>query len=57
MNLSHIDLDNKIISFPHLWGKPSIKIINEEGITSQKKETSIVNSIKREDSDTDVKRE
>ena len=54
---SHIDLDNKIISFPHLEGKPSIKIINEEGITSQKKETSIVNSIQREESDTDVKRE
>ena len=54
---SHIDLDNKIISFSHLEGKPSIRIINEEGITSQKKEKSIVNSIQREDSDTDVKRE
>ena len=37
--------------------KPSIKIINEEGITSQKKETSIVNSIQREESVTDVKNE
>ena len=30
----HIDLDSKTISFPHLEGKPSIRIINEENTTT-----------------------
>ena len=33
---SHIDLDSKTISFPHLEGKPSIRIVNETQSSIQK---------------------
>ena len=42
---SHIDLDSKTISFPHLEGRPSIKIRNEETTLSPREGTGKINSI------------
>ena len=42
---SHIDLDSKTISFPHLEGRPSIKIRNEETTLSPRGETRHINFI------------
>ena len=54
---SHIDLDSKIISFPHLEGKPSIRIVNEEITVSPAEEACTLNAIKEIKDDTEVKRE
>ena len=51
---SHIDLNNKTISFPHLEGRPSIRIINEEIDTPQKEETSTINLIQEEGNDVEI---
>ena len=42
---SHIDLDSKTISFPHLEGRPSIKIRNEETTLSSREGARQINAI------------
>ena len=54
---SQIDLDNKIISFPLLEGKPSIRIMNEETTKPPKKETRIINSISKLGNNVEVSKE
>ena len=54
---SCIDLDSKTISFTHLEGKPSIRIVNEETTAPPGKEKQTVNSIRSIKDDIEVKRE
>ena len=54
---NHIDLDSKTISFPHLEGKPSIKIRNKENTLSPRRETHKINSIQRIEEDVEILRE
>ena len=44
---SNIDLDNKTISFPHLEGKPSIRIVNEEVSGTFEKVTQEISSVRK----------
>ena len=53
---NHNDLDSKTISFPHLEGKPSIKIINEEIPASPAEKTHTINSITEIKDDIEIKK-
>ena len=54
---SNIDLNNKTISFPHLQGKPSIRIVNEEVCVTLKKVTQEINSVKKIEDNVEAERE
>ena len=54
---SHIDLDSKTISFPHLEGKPSIRIVNEEIPASPAEKTHALNWITEIKDDIEIKKE
>ena len=54
---SNIDLNNKTISFPHLEGKPSIRIVNEEVSGTFEKVTQEINSVRKIEDNVEVERE
>ena len=54
---SCIDLDSKTISFTHLEGKPSIRIVNEETTAPPEKEKRSINSIRKIRDDIEVERD
>ena len=54
---SKIDLDNKTISFPHLEGEPSLRIVNEEADTAHKNTLQEINSLEKDISAVDIEYE
>ena len=54
---SHIDEYSKTISFPHLEGKPSIRLVNEEIPASPAEKTHTLNSITEIKDDIEIKKE
>ena len=53
---SHINLDSKTISFPHLEGKPSIRIINEEARIPSEEKKQTMNAIQTARDEIEVER-